>query len=280
MTNPNGFGTDQVLLYNVSPWNKLGFGVPNFGNNQSTVNQPLARLADEIGLAQCQIMTHVDTLRRSPPSRNTMERLGKMLNRLKTVLLNRKRDYNELRLEAGHGTPQKIFWKIHPVPFFGDAVVRNSWLEEYNQLCMLILTNAFQATDNNVPLDFTPELAGLLWSFGARIQSLIGVELLGLTRAEVETDDFRFTAEHFNAYDPTTHTVNLEAISSPVHPDSMYTEDDISQFVQGIPSNLIAPNLARYPSYPEGEAIGTPTSEPGPEQNPGTDDGSAISPVI
>lgn len=276
------FGTDQVLLYDVEPWNRLGFGVPNFGDNQTTLNFALFNLTDEIGRCQLFIMQHADATRRDPPSRNTVERIGKMSNRLKSVLLNRKVDYNQNRLEEGHGSPEVHFWKIHPVPYYGDAYIQNHWLKEYNSLTMLLLTNAFQNTNNSLAIEFTPELCGDLWSFGARIQSLLGVELLGLDKAVVETDEFRFDSTHYDGYNPTEFTVRTEAISRPVSNYSRFTEDDLAPLERGIPANLIAPFLSRYPSFPTGEAIETPRSNPvdDDETNPGTNDQSAISPII
>ena len=146
------FGTDQVLLYNVEPWSKLGFGVPNFGDNLHTVNMQAHRLADEIGQLQLYIMTHVDVLRTRPPSRNTIERLGRLMNRVRNVLAGRAKEYSELRVEPGHGSPAPKPWTIHPVPYFNGPIVRNGWLAEYNEYCMLALTNLYQHTDNTLCL--------------------------------------------------------------------------------------------------------------------------------
>ena len=142
------FGTDQVLLYDVDPWNKLGFGDANFGDNLKTQNIVWWRLASEIGKTQLGIMTHIDARREQYPSVNTLMRMGKILNRIKTVLLSRQRSAADIRLEPGHMTPAPMDWMIHPVPYFSGSVVVNPWLLEYNHLCMYALTNIFQNSDN------------------------------------------------------------------------------------------------------------------------------------
>ena len=123
------FGTDQVLLYDVDPWGKLGFGVPSFGDNLRTQNLPWWRLAREIAQTQLGVMCHVDAMREQYPSINTLQRIGKILNRIKTVLLNRARSANELRLEPGHSTPTPYVWVVCPVPFSLAALfrTRTSW---------------------------------------------------------------------------------------------------------------------------------------------------------
>lgn len=274
------FGTDQVLLYNVEPWSQMGFGVPAFGDNTQTVNTQAHRLADEIGQLQLYIMTHVDVLRDRPPSRNTIERLGKLMNRVKNVLAGRAKEYNELRVEPGHGSPAPRPWNIHPVPYFNGPIVRNSWLQEYNEYCMLALTNLYQHTDNTLALTITNELAGDIWQYFREVTLMLGRELMGIPEATLLADDFQFGPEHYQAYQPELVTVRIEAIDTPVDPRWRFTEDDIQPFLRGIPANLIVPNLARYPVGNEGFS-GAVQGEPNDNQSsPGTQGGSAIDPVI
>lgn len=242
------FGTDQVLLYNVKPWNELGFGVANFGDNPFTQNAPLHGLADEIGVVQLYVMTHIDAARRQYPSRNTIERLGKILNRIQSVLINRSKSANSMRLEGGHGVPSAMPWNVHPVPYFQGPIVNNRWLREYNNLTMIALTNIYQHSDNNLELTITEELAGDIWAYFAEIRRLVAGELLGLAPAVYGKDDFRFGPEHYEAYRPQDLIVRVESIDDPGRVRERFTEDDISPFLRGIPANMIVPNLAKYPT--------------------------------
>lgn len=89
--------TDRVLLYDVEPWNKYGFGVPNFGDNIATQNHSIHKLVDEIGRIQLSIATHTDARMTTPPSMNTVKRLCKAVNRVRTVLSSRQRA--EMKIE-------------------------------------------------------------------------------------------------------------------------------------------------------------------------------------
>lgn len=279
------FGTDQVLLYNVDPWSKLGFGVPNFGDNLHTVNLQAHRLADEIGQLQLYIMTHVDVLRTRPPSRNTIERLGKLMNRVKNVLAGRAKEYRELRIEPGHGSPAARPWTIHPVPYFNGPIVRNGWLAEYNEYCMLALTNLYQHSDNTLALTITSELAGDIWQYFGEISRMLGRELLNIDEQTLADPAFQFLPSHYAEYHPEAVTVRVEAIDAPVDPAIRFTEDDIQPFLRGIPANLILPNLARYPAGDNDDFTGPLASGRGTAvidsaAAAGTRDGSAIDPVI
>jgi hypothetical protein len=277
------FGTDQVLLYNVDPWAKLGFGVPSFGSVPATVNQPLWRLADEIGKVQLFLMTHVDVTRTRPPSRNTVERLGKTVNRVQTVLKGRAKEYKQLRLEPGHGSPSARPWNLHPVPYFPGSIVRNPWLEEYNELTMMALANVMQHTDNSLPLTITAEGAADIWQYFREVKRLLAMELLLLPDAAVIDDEaFQFSPAHYDAYDPSKVTLRVEAIDRPVSPTVQFTEADVAPLYTGIPANLIVANLARYPVDSVGDVFtGARNNEPVPgSSSPGTEGGTAIAPVL
>ncbi len=274
------FGTDQVLLYDVSPWNKLGFGVANFGDNLKTQNLVWWRLASEIGKTQLGIMTHVDAKREQYPSVNTLMRLGKILNRIKTVLLSRQRVASDIRLEPIHMTPAPMDWLIHPVPYFSGSIVINPWLLEYNHLCMYALTNIYQNADNNLALEMTAESSSDIWQFFRRVTELIAGELLMLPKATYTADDFVFTDEIFKAYNPSAFLPRNEALAQPVGWDTGFTEDDLRPLRNGIPANQILPLLSRYsvtkfddnPLQPQGNTIQEPAL-------PGTD-GSALKPIL
>lgn len=276
---PSIFGSDQVLLYNVDPWGKLGFGVPNFGNNTFTQNAPLHALADEIGVIQLYLMTHIDVTRRQYPSTNTIQRLGKAINRVQSVLQNRVKVPGDNRLEGGHGSPSAIPWNVHPVPYFAGPIVSNRWLREYNNLCMLCLANIYQHSDNNLELTITQEAASDIWQYFQEIKNMLAGELLGLSKEVYNAPGFIFTPEHYATYDPTQLIIRVESIDDPGKVQERFTEDDLSVFLRGIPANLILPNLAKYPTTSNDGFEGTPgaTNVTNPVQG---SDGSALQPIL
>jgi len=272
------FGTDRPLLYDVDPWNKLGFAVANFGDNAGTLSFPIYQLADVIGKSQLTIMTSRDAARMQPPSRNTIERLGKVINRIKTVLSARQKADNEKRLEEGHADPSPMPWMIHPVPYFGSAVLRNPWMAEYNRLCMIALTNMYQHSDNNLALTVTEKFAADVWQYFREIQRYVAIELLLLPAETVSDPNFQFLPEHYDAYQPSLVTLNFEAMDTPGAIFSLATrDDDLRPLFEGIPSTLIAPLLKQYPV----DAAGTYWSGrplPSGATAPGTEDEGGIAP--
>jgi len=247
------FGSDRPLLYDVPPWNDLGFAVPNFSNQIGSLNLPIWRLADEVGKAQLRIMTHIDAQRNQYPSINTIQRMGKLINRVKTVLANRKKGSTVQRLEEGHASADVKPWQLHPVPFFTTTLVQNSWLGEYNRLCMIALTNMYQHSDNNLALTITEEFASAIWAYFKEIAMLLGTELLGLTAAAVEAPEFMFSEESYGGYATIADRImSFEPLDTPGPIQSKADELDLAPLFVGIPATLALSSLADYPIGPGG----------------------------
>jgi hypothetical protein len=248
MADNQVFGSDRPLLYDIAPWNSLGFGVPNFSNQIGTLSLPIHRLADEIAKVQLTIMTHIDAQRTQYPSINTIQRLGKMLNRVKAILANRQKGATDLRVEEGHASADKKPWLIHPVPFFDSGLCQNSWLNEYNRLCMIALTNIYQHSDNNLALTITDEFAAYIWQYFREIALLVGTELLGLQAATILTDAFVFDDTAYAGYATIADRVmSFEPLDTPGPIQSRPDEVDLGPLFRGIPANLIVTSLAAYP---------------------------------
>jgi len=256
------FGSDRPLLFNVDPWSRYGFAVPNWATQIGTLSVPIHGLADEIGKAQLFIMTHEDAGRLQAPSINTIMRFGKICNRIRGVLAGRKKEAKEVRIEGGHYTSDVLPWQIHPVPFFTSAIVRNRWMKEYNRLCMIALTNMYQHSDNNLPLTVTAKFAEDIWQYFNEIKILVGSELLQIAPEIVEDPNFIFKKEHYDLYDPASFTLNMERLDSSGPIQSIPTELDYRPLFQGYPSTTILPLLAQYAVGPDGEGFsGTPLTD-------------------
>lgn len=246
------FGTDRPLLYDVDPWNKLGFAVPNFGDNVGTLSSSIHNLADFIGKVQLFVMTHVDAMREQPPSINTVIRLMKALNRIQSVLSFRQKLDNEVRTEGTHGSPALRAWNIHPTPYFASGFLTNHWLSEYNELTMLALTNIYQHSDNNLSLTITQAFAQDIYKYFRDMRILIGGELLGLKKTDVAADDFMFdvsaTGPQVLGYNPSSFTINFEAMATPGPIEAVPTEDDMRVLFKGIPATIVKNFVAQYPT--------------------------------
>ncbi len=245
------FDNARVLLYNVPPWNQLGFGVPNFGGRVATLTQPIWRLVNEIGHAQLLIMTHQDARRAQPPSANIICMIGKLINRVQSVLAGRAKQESDNILQAGHAQQQVYIFRLHPCPYFSGPMVVNPFLAEFNDLCMVGLTNAIRHSDNNQPLNITASFAKLVWSYFAEIKRLVATELLGWSAADASDDTKMLpTQTPLPSYAPSANIINMEPLLDPGIVTSVPTADDLRPFFVGIPANLIIPNLAQYPVGP------------------------------
>ncbi len=262
-TAPTIFDSTRPLLYNVEPWASLGFGVPNFGRNVGTASLPIWRLVDEIGANQLYIMTADDARRAAYPSPNTVSAIAKMINQVQSVLAGRQKQPNDLRLQPGHAASQPRPWQIHPVPFFPGPMVSNGFLMEYNALCMIALTNMMRHSDNDLALSITSDFAQDCWQYFREIKILCCTELLSMKQADA-ADDAKLMpvgpyagpgtaaapAAGAPVYNPPATTVNTQRLQSPGAVFSQPTPDDLQPFVEGIPANLLIPNLAQYPVGP------------------------------
>lgn len=249
--------------------------MPNFGNNYGTLSTPIWGLAKQVSQSQLFIMTHIDAQRTQAPSRNTVERMAKLVNRVHSVLGSRMKSYSDVRLEEGHATADMKPWQINPVPFFPGSVVRNHWLSEYNALTMIALTNIYQHSDNNLALTVTAAFARDVWKYFEEIKSLIGIELLGIPFETVKAEGFTFTDAHFDAYDPESVMINFESLDTPGVLQSRATEDDIRPLFVGYPANQIITNLDAYP-VDEGELARQGQAIPDEAAAVGTVDGSLV----
>lgn len=246
------FGTDRALLYTVDPWDKLGFAVPNFGDNVGTLSSAIHNLADFIGKVQLYVMTHVDATREQPPSINTVIRLMKALNRIQSVLAFRQKLDNEVRTEETHASPALKAWNIHPAPYFASGFVRNHWLSEYNDLTVIALTNIYQHSDNNLSLTITQAFAQDVYKYFRDMRILVGGELLALPKTTVAEDDFVFDVSpdgpHVKGYNPSAFTLNFEGLDTPGPIEARPTEDDMRVLFKGIPATIVKNFVAQYPT--------------------------------
>ena len=250
--------SDRILLYNVEPWASAGYGVPNFGSVMLTQNSVARKMVDQLGKQQLYIMTHVDAGRTNYPSINTVMRVGKLCNYALDVLAGRARFAHEERLESGHATPSEKPWILHPVPYFqvDGAWVQNSELGEVNELLMMTLTNAMQATDNDLALELSVEFVADIGAYIQRIKNIVAGEWLGLPSEKFKANTYRFTAEDFKLYNPSGRYPRQEEIEQPRTIGKRPTEQDLSPLLRGIPSTEIIANLAIY-SHPDQDFTGT-----------------------
>lgn len=254
------FRTDQILWYNNGTWGELGFAVPNYGDNPSTLNAGVHQLVSAIGRNLSGVMcANPDVDLRTPPSINTLIKIHKLIVRSRQIIGGRAVAPGTPTMEAVHATPAEMVFLIYPVPFFK---VRNQWLKEYANLALMALSEAMQHTDNRRSFDFSAAFGGVIGQYLARIYRLMCTELFGIPPATI-TDTYQLDDAALKAYDPSKFYTSTELIDTLPANAMVPTEDDLTPLTDGIPATLLV-GLERYPSGVAGDtATGTATTTAG-----------------
>jgi len=244
------FGTDQILWYNNGVWGKLGFAVPNFGDNTHTLNKSIHHLVDVMGRNIQAIMLDRETLHRTPPSIDVLTRVHKLVLRVRSILAGRTKPPNELPLKSEHASPAPEAFIIYPTPYFK---VKNSWMKEWCGLALIALSEAMQHTDNGKSYEITPAFAGTVSKYVQRIYQLMATELFGVPVDEAKQLDFVLNDTHFQNYDPGKWFTSTEMMDHPAVAAEIPTEDDLRPLTEGIPAPLLI-GLDHYPLSTTGTA--------------------------
>lgn len=256
------FKTDQALWYNNGIWGQLGYAVPNFGDDSSTLNAGIHRLTETIGRNLSSIMHHPDVDLRVPPSINTLTRVHRLVMRGRTILGSRAVPSGTPNMEAVHTAPARQVTLIFPVPYFR---VRNSWLKEWCGLVLNALSEAMQHTENRKPYEISENFAGTVGQYFHRLYRLMAIELFGVNKDDAKALDFLLTDADLSAYDPAKYFTSTEMIDTVPPLGDVPTEDDLQVLTNGIPATRLV-NLTKYPSgellHPNGSQ-GTTAPAPG-----------------
>jgi len=235
---------DAFLWYSVGDWAPYGMAVPNFGNDTRSQNSTIRYLTEVTGRNLQAVMFHADAQLRTPPSKNTLMRVNKLVTRARTILAGRAVPSNKLNMEPAHAIPAAEEFKVYPVPYF---TVRNQWLREWCSLTLIALTEAFQHQENARPLEISEDFAGLFGQYFQRVYKLMATELLRIPLADAEKPDFLITDENLNTYNPGAYFTTTEMIDT-VPSDLIWpTEDDLEPLTNGIPVSQL-PTLGRWPN--------------------------------
>lgn len=241
------FKTDEIYWYNPegSPWGRLGFACPNFGNNPIGLNQDILYLVKVMGRNLQAVMLHGDRNLQRPPSINTLTRIHKLIVRARSIISTRVVPEGKPKFEAIHATPAPQPFMIYPCPFWE---VRNYWLQEYGGLALAALSEMMQHTDVGMQHEFGPDFAGTISQYLQRVYKRMATELFGLPLADAEKPDFTLTDAQLAAYNPSKVVTSTEMIDvTPIVPTDFPTEDDLVVLTNGIPATQIA-GLQRWPA--------------------------------
>lgn len=258
------FKTDQALWYNVGVWGDLGYAVPNFGDDPTSLNSGIFYLVSVLGRNLQALMHHADVDLRVPPTINTLTRIHKLVLRARTILSARDVEPGEPDMESIHTSPGPLVQIIYPVPYFK---VRNQFLKQYCGLVLNCLAEAMQHTENRKAYEISTRFSGIVGQYLHRVYRLMATELFGIDPEVAKALDFTLSAEDLAGYDPGKFFTSTEMIDTVAQLDQVPTEDDLVVLTNGIPATMLV-GLSTYPSgdAPQGglrAAAGTETPSGG-----------------
>jgi hypothetical protein len=239
-----GNTNDQILWYNNGTWGELGFAVPNFGDDPTTINSDIHYLVSVIGRNLQGIMLHTDASQATPPSINTLTRVHKLVTRGRSILAGRAVPPNELNMEPQHASPAPQAFLIFPTPYHKT---RNQWLKDWGGLTLMALTEAMQHTENATAFNISTTFSGLIGQYLHRIYQRMATELFGVPVEQAKALDFTLTDEQLASYDPSKFFTSTEMTDVVPTIQDIQTEDDLRVLTAGIPATELV-GLQPYPS--------------------------------
>lgn len=261
------FGNNRVKLLNVDPWGALGFGAPDPDDQCCfSQNQTLRNLAHQIGQAQLLIMMDPAARGWQPPNGSVASKVGAMYNRAKQVMLAEmiaEGDRKQTSVETSKADQSAEAFLLHPVPYFEGPMVCNEWLDKLNKQVMTLLINLFQHSYNRYSYGLSAQCVQDLLPFLNQIALTVGVELCGLSQAQVLDPQFLFDLSesptgHFTVanYHPSQNVPSLEAMSTQGPTLNVPTIQDVAPMWRGIKAHILKNLLAQAPKGPVPSASG------------------------
>jgi hypothetical protein len=251
------FRTDQILWYNNGYWGTLGYAVPNFGDDPTTLNQNIHYLVQEMGRYLFLVMHHHDADLTTAPSVNTVKKIHGLVTRARGIIAARSVPLGQPDMENIHATPAPLEHLIYPVPYFK---VRNPHLKQYAQLILAAISEAMQHTENRKPVEISTVFGATIAQYLRRVYVMMATELFGVPVATAQADTFALSDTEFKNYDPyKVGFISTEPIDTVPPLGNVPTEDDLAVLAYGIPATKLL-NLQHYSSGRVGEANTGPTT--------------------
>lgn len=238
------FTSDAPLFYNVGVWGQRGYGVPNFGKNESgqTLNRMIERFTTEGGRRVSAVMHHPDGYRVDPPSLNTIKRIVSFINRARILLVGRQVAENEAKFEGTKVQGSRIPLVVFPCPFFK---VDNRLMRDFAEASFACFAELFQSSENVVEHDITATLAEVALRYIKRFQRDMAMDYFGLTREAAEAPDLNLETM-LDKYTPNAYGFVSGEAYDDVDTLSLPDEIDLGPLAKGV-LIMDLPTLGAYP---------------------------------
>jgi len=265
--------TDSILWYNVGIFGEAGFAVPNPSDDPQTLNDNIVDLVDLVGRNLFAIMKNEDRDLRTPPSRNTLQRVHQLYVRAGRILEGRAVPPGELQNEKTHVSPSRYGFRLYPVPYFK---VRNPYLRRWCAITLDLIGEMMQHTENRKSVEITSAFAAVCGTYLKRIYHNMAIELFGKTREEVQADGFLLQDQDFAAYDPTKFFTGTELVDTVPEFQYVFTEDQLKPLSEGILVRDLPASVMPFPGSADEFVI----SETGEQPETSSADSGGSGPVF
>ncbi len=240
---PAIFKTSETLWYHNGVWGDMGYAVPNFGVNASSMNAGIRYLTAAIGRNLSGIVHCPDADLRSPPSIDCLTNIHKLICRARQILGARGVPPGQATMQLAHVAPASEDHLVFPVPYF---LMRNQWIKEYTGYILAALAEAMQHTENRMPFTFSTNFAVDITQLFQKVYVQMAMELLGIDQKTANDPNFVITTAQLAAYNPNNFFTSTEMIDNTAPAVSIPTGLDLQVLTNGIPASKLV-NLALWP---------------------------------
>lgn len=240
------FDTDEVLWYNNGKFGQAGYAIPNPVGKTWTNNTVIYGLVQVVGRNLFELMHREDAKFYDAPHKQFWFDLHQLILTARKRLADRMRDPADSNgLVTKHVNPAPKVFLVYPVPFFGERI-RQPDIREYCELCLLMLSECMQHSDNERISYITPAFAGTIGKYLQEILALFATKYFAKTREQAYAADFKLVDMDFIDYAPSKVLTSVEMTEERPPVQWWPTENDLSQ-IRGLPVNEALDLCDRYP---------------------------------
>ena len=148
-------------------------------------------------------------------------------------------------LDPVHAAPSSQVFLVSPVPFFGGRV-RNLDILGYCRLALLMLSEIYQHSDNDLAAYITPGFAGIVSKYLQEILAQMAMKFFGYTRAQAYDPAFALKDTDFSGYNPAAWQTSVEMTEERPPVQWWPTQNDLSG-IRALPINDALLLCTRWP---------------------------------
>lgn len=244
--NPT-FGTDEILWYDNGRWGEVGYAVANPAGKIWTNNSVIYGFHSLVGRNMFELMHREDVRFYRPPHKQFWFDLHQLIVTARKRLADRQRAPNDSNgLVVEHATPVPQVFLAWPIPFFGERV-RQPDIREYAQLCLLMLSEMMQHSENEQSTYITDAFAAKMGQYLREILALFATKYFGYTRQQAYDPSFTLQDTDFTSYDPAAVMTSVEMTEERPPVQWWPTEADLTA-IRGLAYNEVMVLAKRWPA--------------------------------